>query len=350
MMKTPGFPTVSMLVLTYQQRELLDRAVTNALAQDCDPIEIVLSDDGSSDGSYERLQVLAAGYRGPHRVVVRPRTPNLGIAEHYNHLLRFARGELLVTAAGDDVSTPDRVRRLVQAWDANGRRADLIASHLIDMDSSGGLHGLIRVDDLALWHGIDDWMRNRPYIVGAAHAFTRRMFERFGPMHCEVAYEDQIMVFRAIAMGGAITVDEPLVHYRRGGTSASPRIDSVEQRTAWTERRLDRWLAESNQLIADAGVVGCGERMRTVMDDSLRRDRFLRVLLNHPSWTARWRALRDAAPLPMGWRLRKLLDTAFPNAAFRIKSTLRVFHRRYWRGRRAAIHAAAQASQRPPGP
>ena len=222
MTSTTGFPSVSMLVLTYQQHDLLDQAVANAFAQDCGPIEIVLSDDGSMDGSYERLQALAASYQGPHCVVVRPRTPNLGIAEHYNELLKFARGELLVTAAGDDVSTPDRVQRLVEAWDADGRRADLIASHLIDMDISGGLHDLIRVDDLAQWHGIDDWMRSRPYIVGAGHAFTRRMYERFGPMLPTVAYEDQIMVFRAMAMGGAITVDAPLVHYRRGGAFGQP--------------------------------------------------------------------------------------------------------------------------------
>ncbi len=335
-----------MLVLTYQQHDLLDQAVANAFAQDCGPIEIVLSDDGSMDGSYERLQALAASYQGPHCVVVRPRTPNLGIAEHYNELLKFARGELLVTAAGDDVSTPDRVQRLVEAWDADGRRADLIASHLIDMDISGGLHDLIRVDDLAQWHGIDDWMRSRPYIVGAGHAFTRRMYERFGPMLPTVAYEDQIMVFRAMAMGGAITVDAPLVHYRRGGTSASPKITSVEQKAAWTERRLDRWLAESNQLITDANFIGCGERMRAVLDESLRRDRYLRVLLTHPTWSVCWRAMREASPLSLGWRLRRLLDTVFPDAALRVKRVLQVFHRRYWRSRRADIRTVTKR-QRP---
>ena len=65
-----AFPNVSLLVLTYQQRALLDGAVASAFAQDCEPIEIVLSDDGSKDGSYERLLELAAAYRGPHRVVV----------------------------------------------------------------------------------------------------------------------------------------------------------------------------------------------------------------------------------------------------------------------------------------
>ena len=329
------FPKVSLLVLTYQQRALLAGAVASAFAQDCEPIEIVLSDDGSSDGSYERLLELAAAYAGPHRVVVRPRGPNVGIAEHYNQLHAFASGELFVTAAGDDASSPDRVRRLVEAWNANGRRADLIASHLIDMDAAGGLHDTMRVDDLAAWPSIDDWFVKRPYIVGASHAYTRRMMDRFGPMDRAIAYEDQIMVFRAIASGGAITVDAPLVHYRRGGTSRLPSFDSVDHKTEWTERQMDRMLAEMTQLTADAYVAGCAPRMHALMDRPLHRDRYLRALKRGLPWRERWRALREANKLPFDWRVRKLLHSLFPNATFVVKGVLQLFHRRYWRARRA---------------
>jgi len=320
-------PQVSLLLLSYRQRALLDGAVAAALAQQGGPFEIVLSDDGSDDGSFERLQQLAAAYRGPHRVVVRPRTSNLGIAGHYNALLAFARGELLVTAAGDDISTPDRVRRLVEAWEAGGRRADLIASHLIDMDARGGLHGVIRVDDLARWRGVDDWFGGRPHVVGAGHAFTRRLMERFGPLRADLTYEDQAMVFRAISMGGAVTVDAPLVHYRRGGTSAKPDWASANEMTRWTLCRLDREHAEHLQLLADAERAEVGDRMRDALDAALRRDRLLRVLLARAGWRERWRAMREAAPLPLGWRLRKLLDTAAPEATFRIKRALQDLRR-----------------------
>lgn len=317
------FPRVSLLVLTYQQRALLDQAVACAFAQEGPPIEIVLSDDGSTDGSFERLTDLAAAYRGPHRVIVRPRSANLGIARHYNALMRFASGELLVTAAGDDASTPDRVRRLVDAWDAHGRRADLIASHLVDMDAAGGLHEVLRVDDLARWRGLDDWAAKRPYVVGASHAFTRRMMERFGPLIDGLVYEDQAMVFRALAMGGAITVDAPLVHYRRGGASGKPRFADAGEMTRWELRRLDQWRSEALQLIADAQAIGWGERMAALMDAPLRRDRYLRLLLARPPWRERWQALFEAAPLPLGWRLKKLLASADDGTSFRIKSALR---------------------------
>ena len=343
-----GFPAVSLLVLTHQQRSLIDGAVASAFAQDCEPIEIVLSDDGSSDGSHERLLELASAYRGPHRVRVRPHGPNVGIAEHYNQLHAFASGELFITAAGDDASAPDRVRRLVDAWNANGRRADLIASHLIDMDLHGRLHDTIRVDDLARWPDIDAWFAKRPYIVGASHAYTRRMLDRFGPMDRAIAYEDQIMVFRAIASGGAITVDAPLVHYRRGGTSRSPSFDSVDQRAHWTERQLDRILAEMKQLAADAQVAGCAERMQTLMARPLRRDRYLRALMREQSWGERWRLMAEASELPLGWRLRKVLHSTFPSMTFRLKRFLQLFHRRYWSARRSERQARREDLRRHP--
>jgi hypothetical protein len=274
-----NFPAISLLVLTYNQRNVLDSAVASALAQDCPPIEIILSDDGSSDGSLERLQKLALDYAGPHRVLVRSTGCNVGIAEHYNQLVRFASGELLITAAGDDICTPDRVRQLAQAWDATGCRADLIASYLIDLDQQGEQHGTLRVDDLSQWHSIDQWFAQRPHIIGAGHAFTKRMMQRFGPLQSGLAYEDQIMVFRAVCMGGAVTVNTPLVHYRRGGTSGhATQFDSAVAKEHWKARNAARMVCEMHQLIADADTAGCGQCMRLAMDLPLLRERYLRSL------------------------------------------------------------------------
>jgi glycosyltransferase involved in cell wall biosynthesis len=342
-----AFPSVSLLVLVYNQRDLLDLAVASAFAQDCPPIEIVLSDDGSSDGSFARLQELAAGYVGPHRVIARQNLPNVGIGEHYNVLMGVASGELFVTAAGDDISTPDRVRRLVAAWDATGRRADLISSHLIDLDHQGNLHDIIRVDDLARWSGVEDWAVSRPYIVGASHAFTRRLMAHFGPMLKTIAYEDQIMTFRAICLGGGVIVDAPLVHYRRGGTSRLPTFDNTADMEHWTLRQSNRLMAERQQLIADADLAGCGHRVRVVLEGPMRRDRFMRAMFAKPSLAACLQAVREADILPLGWRLRKALHAIFPNATRYTKSVLQLFHRRYWRARRAAREAAQDKGSTP---
>src|SRR5574337_237921 len=97
-------PRISVLLLACNQQATARAAAESVLAQQCEPLEIVLSDDASSDDTFGVLQAAARAYAGPHQVRVRRSEANLGIGGHYNALVAETRGELLVTAAGDDVS------------------------------------------------------------------------------------------------------------------------------------------------------------------------------------------------------------------------------------------------------
>jgi len=303
-------PRASLVLLAYNQERYIEEAARSCLAQECEPLEIVLSDDASSDASHEILKSVAAGYRGPHRVVVRRNEVNLGITGHYNRLVDASCGELLITAAGDDTSLPDRAARLLAAWDATDRRADLISSHLIDVDAQGVAHGVLEVDDLAEAGGVDGWLRRRPFIVGAGHAFTRRMMRRFGPLDPAMHHEDQVMVFRALASGGAVTVDAPLVRYRRGGASATPVKRSVEQMRAWRTRRLRQEIAEREQLMRDAVVAGCVDRVAAALEPLRVRQAYLQRLYEADSALGRLQALFMAGGPAPAWRFRKWLQAS----------------------------------------
>ena len=74
----------------------------------------------------------------------------------------------------------------------------------------------------------------------------------------------------------------------------------------------------------------------------------MRTMFADPSLAACWQAVRDADILPLGWRLRKALHAIFPNATRHTKAVLKLFHRRYWRARRAAQLAAAPDKGSPP--
>ena len=109
-------PLVTILFLAYQQAQWARASAEACLAQTGGPYEIILSDDHSSDGTFEILQQVAADYRGPHRVVVRQSPQNVGIGRHYNDLVALAQGELLVTMAADDFSVPDRIVTRTKQW------------------------------------------------------------------------------------------------------------------------------------------------------------------------------------------------------------------------------------------
>lgn len=313
-------PRISLVLLACNQQATVRAAAESCLAQAGEPLEIVLSDDASADGTFPEMQAVAAAYRGPHRVRARRNATNLGIGAHYNQLLRETRGALLVTAAGDDISLPQRVSRLAAAWDASQQRAELLASHFIDMAPDGSLGAHIVTDDLAKLT-LDSWCAKRPYTVGATHAFTRRLMERFGPLIDGVWYEDRVMTLRACTTGGAITLPEALVHYRRGGTSRWPSTHRGEQLLGWVRTQNRRVLAEIAQHTRDARLVGAEAPVVAALAPMLARESYLAAMLDAADAGERWRALRAARDLPLGWRLRKLMTFTFPDQAANLKST-----------------------------
>jgi len=312
-------PRASLLLLAYNQERFVEEAARSCLAQASEPLEIVFSDDASSDRTHAILASVAAGYRGSHRVVVRRNEVNLGITGHYNRLVETSSGELLITAAGDDTSHRERAARLLAAWDATGGRADLVSSHLVDIDVDGVEHGVLKVDDLAAVGGVDGWLRHRPFIVGAGHAFTRRMMQTFGPLDPATHHEDQIMVFRALAAGGAVTVDAPLVRYRRGGISATPASRSVEQTRAWRIRRLRQEIAEREQLMRDALVAGCGDAVAAALEPLRVRQVYLDRLYGAGSALGRLQALFMAGGPAPAWRFGKWLQASTTALQWRAK-------------------------------
>lgn len=311
-------PRISVILLACNQEATARAAAESVLAQTGPPLEIVFSDDASTDATHAVLAAAAAAYRGPHHVRVRRNDINLGIGAHYNRLMGETTGELLVTAAGDDLSLPHRVERLAAAWEASSRRADLIASHYIDMAADGSGDSVVAIDDLGALT-LERWLQRRPFTVGATHAFTRRMMDRFGPFIDGVWYEDPVMALRAVLGGGALTVAEPLVRYRRGGTSKWPRIGAGRHLVEWVRTQNRRVLAEIDQFTRDAERAGHGSEVQTALASVLAHERCLAAMVDAESTSARWSAALASRDLRLDWRLRKFLTFTFPERAAAIK-------------------------------
>jgi len=302
---------ISLVLLTYNQADTAADAARSCLAQEGPPIEIILSDDASADGTYGVLERVALAYSGPHRVRLNRNERNLGIAKHFNRLVSIAAGQLIVEAAGDDISLPGRVQQVAQAWEQTGRRVDLIAHALIDMSSDGVDRGTIRVDDLARWRSADDWVARRPYVIGAGHAWTRRLFDRFGPLGDGIAYEDQVLTLRALLSGGALTIHEPLARYRRGGTSGKARMATREAVLERMQVQNNRHLAELTQMRRDAQLAGAWTIVETLQRELARQSYLQRLLAARDDRGGLLRTMFSAGPeVPVGWRWRKFTSVS----------------------------------------
>lgn len=93
---------ISIIIPVYNSRNYLEAAVTSLLDQDYENKEIVLIDDGSSDGSSQLCDTLAE----QHPCVTSYHKPNGGICSARNYGLDKATGELVAFMDNDDICLP----------------------------------------------------------------------------------------------------------------------------------------------------------------------------------------------------------------------------------------------------
>lgn len=214
-------PLISYCVFTYNQEGLVGEAVESAFAQTYSPLEIILSDDGSSDRTFDIMSEMAAAYSGPHTIVINRNEQNLGITPHFNKvLMELASGEILVMAAGDDISYPHRVERIWREFAEGGEKMMLVGS-LVDTISPDGKpiptmdrifnssRVVLTLKDYAEGRGKKDYK-----MFGATLAFRSAVMDRFGPLS-ELSYgEDQELCIRGLLLGHNGLIDEKLIKYR----------------------------------------------------------------------------------------------------------------------------------------
>jgi glycosyltransferase involved in cell wall biosynthesis len=217
-----GRPLVTLFLYAYKQERTVRAAIAGALAQTWQPLEIVLSDDCSPDGTFAVMQEMAAAYRGPHEVVLNRNPTNLGVAAHVERIMELSRGGFVVENGGDDVADPERVERLVAAWRGAGGKALVVHSAKRDVDPDGN-----PVETRAIYAPLAGltplgMLRQKHALIGATMGWDRAVYDRFGPVSDVAPFHDYPIGFRALLLGGADGVawlDEPLVRYSKGGLS-----------------------------------------------------------------------------------------------------------------------------------
>ena len=205
----PQKPLVSFCVKSYNQREYVGVSLDGAFSHTYRPLEIVVCDDGSSDGSAELIQAKIDAYKasgGDIPIVFHSNPVNLGNLGNWIAVGKLAKGELLVKADGDDVSLPERTETVVKTWLALGKKSGVISHCGYVMDMDGNI-----IDGATLRHN------------GACQAYTHDVWDSFPiatkPEEGKRLYDDIVFSARACAVAGedfdTLTSDK-LVKYRHG--------------------------------------------------------------------------------------------------------------------------------------
>ncbi len=216
-------PLLTFAVAAYSQERFIREAVEAAFSQTYSPLEIILSDDCSRDRTFEIIREMAAAYKGPHRLILNRNPRQRCIGGHLNRVVELAHGELIVGAAGDDISLPQRTQAMYEAWEGSGRHATSIYADFAQIDEAGRpmdrllkspcherARGVVeqKVEPLVYVQTLE------PIVFGCAHAFSRRLFTDFGNLPENVIHEDNALAFRSVLAGQVLYVNQALVKYR----------------------------------------------------------------------------------------------------------------------------------------
>jgi glycosyltransferase involved in cell wall biosynthesis len=233
-------PLVSVIIPTYNRAGLVRQAVASVQAQTFRDFEIVVVDDGGTDGTCEvfssrrELRVL----RHPHRC---------GVSAARNTGIAAARGEWLAFLDSDDLWLPEKLARQILLLE------DQPELRLCQTDETWVRRG-VRVNKPAAFGKVAGWIflpsLGRCMISPSAVMLHRRLFDDHGGFDAALpAAEDYDLWLRLTWRYEVGLVDEPLVIKRGGHPDQLSRQWGIDR---FRIRALVKLLADPDLPAADA--------------------------------------------------------------------------------------------------
>lgn len=211
---------VSVALCTYNGARFLSEQLESIAAQTHLPDEVVVCDDGSSDGT---LGVVAQFARTvPFLVSCYKNLTQLGVTKNFERAISLCTGDVIFLCDQDDVWMPQKIEKMAAAFQAN-YQIGLVFSNGFVVDSKlnklgykvWDVFGLDEKSQRAITGGDPlSFFIRRYAITGATMAFRASLKDKFLPIP-EVWIHDAWITCLAASMGSIVTVAEPLIMYRQ---------------------------------------------------------------------------------------------------------------------------------------
>ncbi|MEU5114798.1 glycosyltransferase [Streptomyces longwoodensis] len=241
---------VSVIVPAYNEKECIANTL-ESLARSTHPIEVVVVDDGSTDGT-SQIARAAADRLGMRNVRI-VRQENAGKPAALNNGVRSARHDIVVMMDGDTVFEPDTVRQLVQPF--ADPRVGAVAGNA-KVGNRDTLIGAWQHIEYVMGFNLDrrmyDLLRCMPTIPGAIGAFRREAVLEVGGMSEDTLAEDTDITIALHRAGWQVVYQE----HARAWTEAPGSLKQLwSQRYRWSYGTMQA-LWKHRKSLTDKGPSG----------------------------------------------------------------------------------------------
>ena len=237
---------ISIIIPLYNLEGLIGKCIASALDQDLPPeeYEVIVVDDGSTDGSLAAAQRAARG----HANVQVHAKPNEGVSMARNYGTERAAGRYVMYVDADDYLSPGVLGRLTQIMDRE--RLDMLCFDMAGVDEHGG--------DLPLWSdGLfargggevqsgRDFLRRDCFLpMACAYVYDRAMLERHGLGMLPMRHEDEEFTPRVLLQAQRVVLTgQEIYYYDNCRASSITRAEGLSTRRVQDRLRIYDSLAE----------------------------------------------------------------------------------------------------------
>ena len=207
-------PQVSVIIPAYNGDRYITEAVESVLAQSYANFEVIVVDDGSSDGTQEVLQPYLSRIRYLSQ-------PNQGVAAARNRGIEAASGELIALLDQDDCFLPDKLAATVAVFEANPTVA-LVNSGWRLIEAEGN-----SISEIKPWSDLpqltlETWLTRTP-ILPSAMMFRREAWQTVGGFDSRFNGVDDVEFVWRLALAGyeAMWLRQITVNYRQHSQTVS---------------------------------------------------------------------------------------------------------------------------------